>query len=149
MNNDAISRSAVLPALVNHNDGYLMYCDWHDSVKECQSAIDSIPAINAVPVVHYQDTGSTVIKAEDINEWQDRIIIDEGESHSCAIYYKENENTVDVVRCRDCKHWVPCHGKELEGHMYCEWAGWLVGENAYCVYGERKGHADNYPSGEQ
>ena len=49
---DAISRSAVLPALVNHNDGYLMYCDWHDSVKECQSAIDSIPALDVAPVVH-------------------------------------------------------------------------------------------------
>lgn len=52
---DSISRSAVLPALVNHNDGYLMYCDWHDSVKECQSAIDSIPSLDAVPVVRCKD----------------------------------------------------------------------------------------------
>lgn len=141
MNNDAISRSAVLPALVNHNDGYLMYCDWHDSVKECQSAIDSIPAINAVPVVHYQDTGSTVIKAEDINEWQDRIILDEGESHSCAIYYKENENTVDVVRCRDCKNY--------DGGHWCAELDRGTSEEFFCACGERKGHADNYPSGEQ
>ena len=49
---DAISRSAVLPALVNHNDGYLMYCDWHDSKAECESAIRSIPALDVAPVVH-------------------------------------------------------------------------------------------------
>ena len=60
----------------------------------------------------------------------------------------ESIDAVPVVRCKDCKHWIPCQGEELKGHMYCEWAQWLVGENAYCVYGERKGHADNYPSGE-
>ena len=52
MQTDAISRSAVLPALVNHNEGYLMYCDWHDCKAECEAAINSIPALDAVPVVH-------------------------------------------------------------------------------------------------
>jgi hypothetical protein len=52
---DAISRSAVLPALVSHNDGYLMYCDWHDSKAECESAIRSIPALDAVTVVRCVD----------------------------------------------------------------------------------------------
>lgn len=45
-----------------------------------------------------------------------------------------------VVRCKDCKHWKPCEVKGFEGHKYCEWAGWLVGENGYCVYGEVKEH---------
>lgn len=47
-------------------------------------------------------------------------------------------DAVPVVRCKDCAHWKPCEVKGFEGKMYCEWAGWLVGENAYCVYGEVK-----------
>ena len=47
-------------------------------------------------------------------------------------------DVVPVVRCKDCAHWKPCEVKGFEGHMYCEWAGWLVGKNAYCAYGEVK-----------
>lgn len=47
-------------------------------------------------------------------------------------------DAVPVVRCGDCAHWKPCEVKGYEGHKYCEWAGWLVGENGYCVYGEKK-----------
>ena len=50
-------------------------------------------------------------------------------------------DAVPVVRCRDCAHWKPCEVKGFEGKKYCEWAGWLVGENAYCVYGEVKSNA--------
>ena len=58
-----------------------------------------------------------------------------------AIGEVSNALTIDaapVVRCKDCAHWKPCEVKGFEGNMYCEWAGWLVGENAYCVYGEVK-----------
>lgn len=47
-------------------------------------------------------------------------------------------DAVPVVRCKDCAHWKPCEVSGYEGKKYCEWAGWLVGENAYCVYGEVK-----------
>lgn len=50
-------------------------------------------------------------------------------------------DAVPVVRCKDCAHWKPCEVKGFEGKKYCEWAGWLVGENAYCVYGEVKSNA--------
>ncbi len=46
--------------------------------------------------------------------------------------------TEAVVHCKDCAHWKPCEVKGFEGKRYCEWAGWLVGENAYCVYGEKQ-----------
>ena len=48
-------------------------------------------------------------------------------------------DAVPVIRCKDCKHWFSnvagYTGNEI-GH--CEWANWMVGENGYCVYGERK-----------
>lgn len=53
----------------------------------------------------------------------------------------ENAPTVDaveVVRCRDCKHWL----KDVAGCTdfvgRCEWANYMVGSVGYCVYGERK-----------
>ena len=47
-------------------------------------------------------------------------------------------DAVPVVRGKDCEHWKPCEKPEFAGHKYCEWAGWLVGGNAYCAYGEVK-----------
>lgn len=50
-------------------------------------------------------------------------------------------DAVPVVRCKDCKHWgkygVSVAG-ETDNVKACEWAIWMVGENGYCVYGERK-----------
>ena len=58
-----------------------------------------------------------------------------------AIGEVSNALTIDavpVVRCKDCAHWKPCPVSEYKEHNYCEWAGWLVGGNAYCAYGEVK-----------
>lgn len=48
-------------------------------------------------------------------------------------------DAVPVVRCKDCKHWKPCAGA-TEHVKCCEFAGYMVGENGYCVYGEAKEH---------
>ena len=43
-----------------------------------------------------------------------------------------------VVRCKDCKHWDTGYGGETDTIKVCEYANYMVGENGYCVYGERK-----------
>ena len=47
-------------------------------------------------------------------------------------------DAVEVVRCKDCKHWF----KDVAGCTdfvgRCEWANYMVGAVGYCVYGERK-----------
>ena len=47
-------------------------------------------------------------------------------------------DAVEVVRCKDCKHWL----KDVPGCTdtvgRCEWANYMVGGSGYCVYGERK-----------
>lgn len=47
-------------------------------------------------------------------------------------------DAVEVVRCKECKHWL----KDFAGHTEfvgrCEWANYVVGAAGYCVYGERK-----------
>lgn len=51
-------------------------------------------------------------------------------------------DAVEVVRCRDCKRWGTGYGGETEHIKVCEFANYMVGENGYCVYGERKMDAD-------
>lgn len=47
-------------------------------------------------------------------------------------------DAVEVVRCKDCKHWL----KDVAGCTdfvgRCELANYMVGAVGYCVYGERK-----------
>lgn len=54
-------------------------------------------------------------------------------------------DVVEVVRCKDCKHWL----KDVAGCTdfvgRCEWANYMVGAAGYCVYGEKmdgKGEGD-------
>ena len=46
-------------------------------------------------------------------------------------------DAIPVVRCKDCKHWRPCAGA-TEYVKCCEFAGYMVGANGYCVYGEKR-----------
>ena len=53
----------------------------------------------------------------------------------------DKQPTVDavaVLRCRDCTHWGVGSPVETERVKCCEYAGYMIGENGYCLYGERK-----------
>lgn len=47
-------------------------------------------------------------------------------------------DAVEVVRCKDCKHWM----KDVPGCTdfvgRCELANYMVGATGHCVYGERR-----------
>ena len=47
-------------------------------------------------------------------------------------------DTVEVVRCKDCKHWLKDVAGCTDQVGRCEWANYMVGAVGYCVYGERK-----------
>ena len=50
-----------------------------------------------------------------------------------------NRFTAEVVRCKDCKHWK--HFDHLgctDFVKVCTLAYYMIGENGYCLYGERK-----------
>lgn len=42
-----------------------------------------------------------------------------------------------VIRCKDCKNWID-HGRSNEFNKLCKLAGYYVGGNGYCVYGETR-----------
>lgn len=47
-------------------------------------------------------------------------------------------DAVQVVHCKDCGHWGTGFAGETEHVKCCKLAIYMVGENGYCVYGERK-----------
>ena len=48
------------------------------------------------------------------------------------------ENHAEVVRCKDCKHWLKDVAGCTDQVGRCEFANYMVGAVGYCVYGERK-----------
>ena len=55
-----------------------------------------------------------------------------------AIDAEHSVNAVEVVRCKDCKHWLKDFVGCTEHIGRCEWAGYMVGANGFCNYGERR-----------
>lgn len=53
-------------------------------------------------------------------------------------------DAVEVVRCKDCKHWVidDYWNGNPDQVRACRFAGWMCGANGYCLYGERKTNAE-------
>lgn len=54
------------------------------------------------------------------------------------LIYEPTIDAVEVVRCKDCKHWGTGYGGETENIKVCEFANYMVSKNGYCVCGERK-----------
>ena len=45
---------------------------------------------------------------------------------------------MNIVHCKDCKHWETSVAGETEIVKYCEFGKYMVGANGYCVYGEKE-----------
>ena len=49
---------------------------------------------------------------------------------------------MNIVHCKDCKHWGTGVAGETENVKCCEYGKYMVGANGYCVYGEKKEYAE-------
>ena len=54
----------------------------------------------------------------------------------------KDHKTLNIVHCKDCKHWGTGVAGETENVKCCEYGKYMVGENGYCVYGEKKESAE-------
>ena len=45
---------------------------------------------------------------------------------------------MNIVHCKDCKHWGTGIAGETENVKCCEFGKYMVGANGYCVYGEKE-----------
>lgn len=54
-------------------------------------------------------------------------------------YIKElpTADAVPVVRCKNCEQWGRNIPGETERIKCCNYGGYMVGENGYCLYGEK------------
>ena len=50
----------------------------------------------------------------------------------------KEHKTLNIVHCKDCKHWGTGVAGETENVKCCEYGKYMVGANGYCVYGEKK-----------
>ena len=50
----------------------------------------------------------------------------------------KEHKTLNLVHCKDCKHWGTGVAGETENVKCCEYGKYMVGENGYCVYGEKE-----------
>lgn len=50
----------------------------------------------------------------------------------------ETVDAVEVTHCKNCKHWMKDVPVCTDTIGRCRFANYMVGGNAYCVYGERK-----------
>ena len=50
----------------------------------------------------------------------------------------KNHKTLNIVHCKDCKHWGTGVAGETENVKCCEYSRYMVGMNGYCVYGEKE-----------
>ena len=50
----------------------------------------------------------------------------------------KEHKTLNIVHCKDCKHWGTGVPGETENVKCCEYGKYMVGMNGYCVYGEKR-----------
>lgn len=50
----------------------------------------------------------------------------------------KEHKTLNIVHCKDCKHWGTGIAGETENVKCCEFGRYMVGMNGYCVYGEKE-----------
>lgn len=59
-------------------------------------------------------------------------------------YFQSAADVVEVIRCKDCKHWQNSGskmGESFDNMQYvggCEWSCFRRFENDFCSYGEKK-----------
>ena len=50
----------------------------------------------------------------------------------------KEHKTLNIVHCKDCIHWGTGVAGETKNIKCCEYGKYMVGENGYCCYGEKK-----------
>ena len=83
-------------------------------------------------------------------EEEKRKLLKVGDEYICSECGKEHEQIAEwleelkkykemnIVHCKDCKHWGSGAAGETENVKCCEYGKYMVGMNGYCVYGEKE-----------
>jgi hypothetical protein len=55
----------------------------------------------------------------------------------CELVRRQPTVIENFVQCKNCRHWVDCP-RSNEYVKQCKVAGYMIGENGYCLYGKEK-----------
>lgn len=77
---------------------------------------------------------------EAIKMCENVVIFSSKEYEQLAEWLKELKKygEMNIVHCKDCKHWGTGVPGETEYVKCCEYGKYMVGANGYCVYGEKE-----------
>lgn len=114
-----------------------VYCPLSDVPEPCENTVSRQAAIDAVMQYCPDDDGSCSKADRDIRE-----LLDDIENLPSA--------QPDIVRCKDCKHWIPYDwmfsevwqsknkADYPEDEIGCEWSDMAMKANDFCSRGERR-----------
>ena len=58
---------------------------------------------------------------------------------ACLVACEVMDKYSEIIHCKDCKHWgFEFMGGETDHVKCCYFGHYMVGENGYCVYGEKE-----------
>ena len=115
-------------------------CDYRELIDEILDA----PTVDAVPVVRCDDC----IYRDGKTPGQPNILCWQMHSDDYCSYGTKREvgtyceDIVSVVRCKDCKKYIPCQKLPIGTSKWCDLFDRATCEMNYCGWGERREDAD-------
>ena len=115
-------------------------CDYRELIDEILDA----PTVDAVPVVRCDDC----IYRDGKTPGQPNILCWQMHSDDYCSYGTKREvgtyceDIVSVVRCKDCKKYIPCQKLPIGTSKWCDLFDRATCEMNYCGWGERRENAD-------
>ena len=141
---DIISRQAAIDALDKRFDKIPM--EQTTEILELRKDLRKLPSAQLAP----DQNGDLWITVPDIDEVT-CIYVQESKSKFCRIFYEEKEQPERIVRCKDCKHWIPYdwmfsevwRSKNMadypEDEIGCNYCDMTMKANDFCSRAERRG----------
>lgn len=79
---------------------------FNSGIESAIAKVLSAPTIDAATVIHFENINTSLVSVKNVDEWKDRIVLDEGkENRVCAVYYRDTDDAVPVVHARWEYHW--------------------------------------------
>lgn len=106
---------------------------WNEVYNEDSDGYDYAVAIDmAIEALHADSNKAVPPSLADVYKWERDIALSQLEEYGIGFGEKKRDDLVDVVRCKDCKHWASAEDYDCEIHSGA------FGADDFCSYGERR-----------
>lgn len=110
---------------------------WNRYKAEYEIERETLDAYHmAIEALQDKPTKAVPPSLAEVYKWERDIALSQLEEYGIGFAEKKRDDLVEVVRCKDCKHYI------VEGittqYGWCHEYKHSVNEDDYCSYGERK-----------